>query len=87
VSYWTRLQARRQKSKERASREREAVLLDAEQIMSAYSDAYFALYQECPDLSYAQGWYEVNGRNVRRSDLIKETGILQARLHETEITP
>jgi hypothetical protein len=85
MSYAYRMKLRRERARAAAAREQSYALLDAEKVMQAYDAAYYALYQRNPVLSYDRGWYKVNGENVRRSDLVKMTGILQARLHELEI--
>ena len=85
MSYFKRIQVKRARAAAEAAREQAYMQIDADRVMQAYDAAYFALYQENPNLSYSRGWYRLNGENVRRSDLIKETGILQARLHEREL--
>lgn len=85
MSYAYRMRLKRERARAAAEREQSFILLDAEKVMQAYDAAYFALHQRNPKLSYHRGWYQVNGENVRRSDLIRMTGILQARLHELEI--
>lgn len=85
MSYAHRLRIKRERARDEAARERSFVLMDADKVMQAYDAAYFALYQRNPVVSYHRGWYLVNGENVRRSDLVRMTGILQARLHEMEL--
>lgn len=85
TTFAKRVKARLERQREYNKRFQEQVVLDAEAIMRAYDDAYFALHKKNPNLSYHRGWYSVNGNNVRRSELVRMTGILQARLHEKEL--
>lgn len=62
-----------------------AILLDADRVIEECQAAYRELGHSPPRIVYRRGWYRMNGKNYRRGDIVKITGLLQARAHEQEL--
>ena len=85
MNYHTRLKLRRARAAAESERTSDYVRIDADQIMQKYEEAYITANKEKPSLRYRKGWYNVNGTNYRRSEMVRMTGNLLARVHEQEI--
>lgn len=89
MSYMTR--AKKRMEKRRAAgrianlRLSLVILLDADRVIEECQAAYVALGHPSPRIVYKRGWYQMHGKNYRRGDIVKITGLLQARAHEVEI--
>ncbi len=86
MSYRKRMLLARAKKRGESLAMQDTVTIDAEHIIREYEDAWKLVNGGKPSVKYRKGWYNVNGHNYRRSDIVKMTGVLQSRHHEMEIS-
>lgn len=81
--YALRKQLRQCLDRKRAKRRQEALLQVQDKLLLRLENAYKALYNRKPKITYYQGWYDIKGvGKFQRTTLTHYIRILEAREHE-----